>query len=534
VIFLKLVTADEMKEIDGSAIHDYGMPSLVLMENAGLRVIEFLDYLLKDHLHMKRVAIFVGKGNNGGDGLVVARHLLNKGVDVKVFLLGREEDLKGDALVHYMVLIQMQAKIYTILNEKDLKRVQIGLTYTDLIIDAIYGTGFKDNMTALMQEIVNIINKSDKAIISIDIPSGVDASNGMVSSTAIRADYTITLGLVKIGLCLESATPYVGELWLGDISLPNALIIKDSQKNMITSKLAGNLLPERSPNGHKGTFGHALVIGGSEGLSGSVVLAGEAALHTGCGLVTLGIPKNLNQIIEMKTTEIMSKPLPETDAHTISAEALEILAEPLQKVDALIIGPGISRNPITMQFVENVLRETEKPIVLDADGLNVLVGNNDLLSQIKTPMVLTPHPGEMAKIMGITIEQVQENRVELAKHFATMWKKVVVLKGAKTIVALPDGSIYLNLTGNSGMGTGGSGDVLSGIIGSLIAQGLNVAEASILGVYIHGASGDIAKEELGERTMLASDLIRYTGKLLQKLEEVKLYQHNRHNLVRIF
>lgn len=515
---MKLVTGQEMKVLDQQAIESFGIPGVVLMENAGMRVVEVISDYFQGQLEGKRVYIFAGKGNNGGDGLVIARHLVNLGADVKVFLTCNPEELKGDAKINYDILQRMPLKIYAISTEKDLQRVDIALTYGDLIIDALFGTGFRGAASGLVAEVINLINNSRKPVLAVDIPSGLEADTGQVHGPCVKATLTVTFGYPKLGLCLEPGTHYVGKLWLGDISFP--LNLKDNKVKtfLITKEQVVRWLPTREPSGHKGTFGHVLVIGGSEGMSGAAYLASQAALTAGAGVVTAAIPRSLNQVMEAKTTEVLTLPLPETDERSVSLEALPILFNMAQRCEAVVIGPGLSRNANSLSLVRSFLSSVTKPVVVDADALTALAEDPAFKPNPQCPLVLTPHPGEMARLMGVSTKDVQHNRLEMVKSCAAKWNAVVILKGARTLVADAQGQVYLNVTGNSGMGTAGSGDVLAGMVGSFLAQGMPPLPAAAAAVYCHGLAGDWGAEKLGERSLKAGDLLEYLPAVLNMLE----------------
>jgi len=504
---LRIVTAAEMRNLDQAAIGQLGIPGVVLMENAGLGVVQVVEKILGD-VRGRKVLVLAGKGNNGGDGFVVARHLLNMGAEVKVLLLAEADQISGDARINLDILQKMGLKIYSAVNANSLNIVKIAVMYTDLIIDAIYGTGFTGAVSEHAGNIIAMANESGKPIVAVDIPSGVEADSGRVNGPCIRASHTVTFGLPKLGLILEPGAGCCGDLTVADISIPEGLIDRFNIKRfLITGEMVRSWLPARSPESHKGSFGRVVVLGGSEGLTGAAALAAEGALRAGAGLVTLGVPKSLNGIMEVKLTEVMTKPLPETDGKSLSREAQQDIEEMLAGADVAAIGPGLSRNPSTIQLVQELLPNLKIPAVIDADGLNALAWKVEVLQQVQAPLVLTPHPGEMARLIGKTIEEVQANRLETAGEAAREWQKVVVLKGARTVIACPDGSLYINTTGNPGMATGGTGDVLTGIIAGLIAQGLTPQQAAVAGVYLHGAAGDYIKARKGMMALVAGDLL---------------------------
>ncbi|MFA5535857.1 MAG: NAD(P)H-hydrate dehydratase [Bacillota bacterium] len=507
-----LVTGEEMRKLDQDTIQNYFLSSMVLMEQAALRVAELASFKLNNQLANKRILVFTGKGNNGGDGFAAARLLSQAGAIVSVFMICRPEELTGDALTNYRAFQRFGGKTRFLQRESDLQRVALALINTDLIIDALYGTGFKGNVTGLAMDLLNMLNENNIPIIAVDLPSGLHANTGQVGQIAIRANATVTFGLPKIGLLLEPGASFAGELWLGDISLPAQLIKKaDLKTQLISEELCQGLLPLRPSTGHKGTFGHVFAVGGSEGMTGAICLAAEAALRTGSGLVTAGIPRSLNYIMEIKTTEIMTKPLPETEVMSIGLEALEPILSLQGGIEAYLFGPGMFRHPSTGSLLKAVLGRLERPAVLDADALNLLRGENlkELFRNVKGPLVITPHPGEMAGLLGVQVKDVQADRVQIAKEAARDWQVVVVLKGAKTLVADPLGNLYVNSGGNSGLATGGSGDVLAGMVASFLGQGLKTTEAAILAVYLHGLAGDLAAEQKGHFSLTAGDLLDF-------------------------
>ncbi|PKM80179.1 MAG: bifunctional ADP-dependent NAD(P)H-hydrate dehydratase/NAD(P)H-hydrate epimerase [Firmicutes bacterium HGW-Firmicutes-14] len=504
-----LLRAEEMQNLDRTAIKDLGIPGVVLMENAGLQVMKGILEVLGE-VRGKTVTIFAGKGNNGGDGFVVARHLLNAGAEVKVMLFADLVDIAGDAKVNLNILQSMGYKVYPIINPNSLNIVKLAMVYSDLIVDAIFGTGFKGAVSGHVGNVIEIINSSGKPVVSVDIPSGLEANTGAVHGPCIKANRTITFAYAKLGLLIGHGPEYAGELTVADISIPPDLIRSMGiNRFLITSSLVREIMPVRKPDGHKGTYGRILVVGGSDGMSGAAAMAATAALKAGAGLVTLAVPASLHDLMEVKLTEIMTKPLPETEETGISRDALPYVRGILERMDVLAVGPGMSTGESTFEFVRQLVAGLEKPAVIDADGLNALAGNVDVLKSSGVSPVLTPHPGEMARLMGIKTEEVQNNRVETASEAAKNWNAVVVLKGHRTVVADPGGAIYINPTGNPGMASGGTGDVLTGIIAGLLGQRLSPLEAAVAGVYFHGLSGDLAAAQKGMISLVAGDLLDY-------------------------
>jgi NAD(P)H-hydrate epimerase len=515
---MKLVTADEMKGVDQKAIAVYGIPGMVLMENAGLQVIRAIQELLVS-LSGKRILIFAGKGNNGGDGFVIARHLANNGADPKVFLLGKPEELKGEAAANFHILNKMEIKIHPLLTEKDLQRVDIALLYADLLVDAIYGTGFKGSVLGVAGEAIRMMNSAKKPIIAVDVPSGLETDTGRVLGPCVKATCTVTFGLPKLGLFRDPGARYAGTVKVADISLPHKLLLQSQfRHNLIARDWCQGLLPSRDPGGHKGTYGKVLVVGGSPGMTGALCLAAKAALRSGAGLVTALVPASLHHILETKTTEVMTCPLPDVDGGYLSEGAVEPFLQAAEKAAVVVIGMGLGDHGQTVRWLHQVLPAIKVPVVLDADGLNGLVGHTNLLSRMAGPVVVTPHPGEMSRLVGISVARVQDSRIKIARQAAAEWKAIVVLKGAGTIIANPEGDVYLNTSGNPGMATGGTGDVLAGVIAGLIAQGLEAGHAAGVGVFVHGAAGDAAARIKGQIGLIAGDVLAALPEVWRDLE----------------
>lgn len=516
---MKILRAREMKEIDNRASTEYGIPSILLMENAGLRVVEVVEDILQEPTG-KKVVVLVGKGNNGGDGLVVARHLINSNVNVETFLLADASGMTGDAYLNYKILSKMTDKIYPLFSKEDLNRLQISLFTCDLIVDSIYGIGFKGSLSDFETRVVKMINLCRSPVVAVDIPSGVDADTGRVHGEAVKAFHTVTFAAPKLGLVIEPGKDYAGTLTVADISIPTFLLQDDKIKaNLITEDMIRPLIKPRLPESHKGTYGHALVIGGSAGLTGAVIMASYAALRSGAGLVTAALPESLVPVVETALIEVMTAPLAENHQMAIALEALPAVENLLGTASVCAIGPGMSGHPEANGVVRFVLEKAGIPVIIDADGLNALQGDVDVLKDRQIPVILTPHPGEMARLTGKSIKEIQANRVEIARHFAQEWGVGLVLKGNKTVIASPSGEIYINITGNPGMATAGSGDVLCGMIAGLIAQGLKPKEAAIAGVYLHGLIGDYVAEIRGQRGLTAGDLINGIPDILRRFEQ---------------
>lgn len=511
---MKLVSAAEMKEIDRRAMDDFEVPTLSLMENAGKNVAAAASRMLSD-CGGKAVVILSGKGNNGGDGFVAARHLINKGFRVITFLLGEKSEVRGAARENLDKLKEYPREIKS---ENNLKNFKDKILKADLLIDALLGTGVKGHIKGLASATITLLNKSQKPIISVDVPSGLDADTGKPLGVCVQARQTVTFGLPKLGLFLYPGRDIAGEVTIADIGIPAELLTDEKLKiELLTRNKISLLFPERRGDLHKGDCGHILVLAGSTGLSGAAALSSLGAMRTGAGLVTLGIPESLNPIMEVKLTEVMTLPLPETAEGSLSLEAKKRILQMMRKVDTIAIGPGLSTNPETGKLLSDLLVAIEKPIILDADGLNLLNGDISLLKNVRAPLVITPHPGEAGRLIGKESPDVQSDRIGIARKIASQSGAVVALKGAATVIANPEGDVWINPTGNSGMASGGTGDVLTGMIASFIGQGFSEVDAARAAVYIHGKAGDIAAEKTGIYSLIATDIIDNLPIAMQEL-----------------
>jgi len=489
-----------MQNIDKMSIEHFGIPSVVLMENAGSA---FCDELLK-RTNAKNFAVLCGKGNNGGDGSVVARHLFNKGKDVMLIIL--KDNLSGDALINFNIAKSIGVPI------------EIGITDTakeyikncDVIVDALLGIGVKSEPYGDIKTAITLINGANKPVFSVDMPSGISADTGEIFGECVQADVTVTFGLYKIGLACYPARAMAGEVVVRDISFAPGAIESQNIKVNITDCIK---LEKRMQDTHKGSFGKAFVLAGSAGFTGAAYLSSTAALKTGCGTVTLGIPKSLNPIMEQKLTEVMTLPLADNKG-VLCAEALPEIDVAIKKSDVIICGCGLSNNSDISEIIAYILKNAKVPVVLDADGINALKGNLNLLKNANA--VLTPHIGEMARLIDKDIQYVKNNTLTVAQSFAAEYNVVMVLKNAHTIIALPDGNTYINIFGNAGMATAGSGDVLTGIIGGLIGEGLPPSTAAVYGVHIHAKCGDAAAQEVGQRALTATDILNNITNLEKK------------------
>ncbi|MGH9740541.1 MAG: NAD(P)H-hydrate dehydratase [Candidatus Acidiferrales bacterium] len=522
---MKILTAAETREVDRLTAQRYSIPSLTLMENAGRSVAEFIAIQLPSFARRK-IIVVCGKGNNGGDGFVVARHLLQLGARPVVYLFADAHGVKGEAAANLNRWKQTGGEIVAVGDSSAMDSALFDVSGPAIIVDALLGTGVRGSVEGILRRAIDTMNAREPGIpvISIDIPSGLNADTGEVAGTAVRADFTVTFTAPKLGFFLGAAAEYQGQLIVRQIGSPPKLIEEVGQSRLRwsnASEFAKCAIP-RKPEGHKGDYGHALVVAGSVGKTGAAVLASWAALCAGAGLVTVATPEPALPIIAMHTPEVMTAPLPATLAGTISERALEgnAFAALLSGKRALAIGPGLSTQPETQSFVRRIVTGSrEVPIVLDADGLNAFAGRASELNQPAGLLAITPHPGEMARLLGCSIAQVQKNRIEVARKAAADWNAYVILKGHHTIVAAPDGRAYLNSTGNPGMATGGTGDALTGMLAAMTAQFGTGDWHRVLafGVYLHGLAGDVAWEQTGGAPLLASGLIQSIPGAYKKL-----------------
>lgn len=515
---MKVVTAEEMQFIDSRTIDEYGVPGIVLMERAGLAVTS----RIKEIFSPRKVNVVAGGGNNGGDGLVVARNLFNEGWDVRVFLTNKPEELKGDALLQYKIISKHGFKIYS-LNEF-ISHYSSFLTHDSLIVDALLGTGLSKNITGELAEVINLINRSDAKVISIDIPSGISSDTGQIMGEAVEADYTITFGLPKRGHFLYPGARCTGKLFIEDIGFPKELLRSEELKfELLMRDDISPLIPVRLRYSHKGNYGHVLIVAGSKGKTGAALMATKACLRSGAGLVTLGVPETLSEIFQSRVTEEMTLFLPDKGDGTLSQKAIKVILDFLNdKATTLAIGPGIGVSSDTKKILGTLIKSSTRPMVIDADGINSIMGGKTIFLKSKAPIILTPHPGEMVRLLNLTsaylekrgngqitsIQDIEKDRINVALSFSKERGVYLVLKGVPTIIADPDGKVYINSTGNPGMATAGAGDVLTGMIAGFLSQGLSPVHASILGVYMHGFAGDIAASKKGEHSLIATDIIQ--------------------------
>jgi hydroxyethylthiazole kinase-like uncharacterized protein yjeF len=522
---MKVLTADQMREVDRLTTDRYGVPSLQLMENAGAAVADYLSQAFPD-LSTRGILVLCGKGNNGGDGFVVARRLRERGAPPRVFLFAELSAVLGDAAVNLQLWQAGGGELHVVTSKSEWATAREALNEADLVVDALLGTGIKGPVEGLLSSVIDDVNEwrerrpvrlrraRARFVNSVDMPSGLPSGNEDFGGPVIRADATVTFTAPKVGQLLAPQADCVGKLVVRDIGTPCELLHDDPTLKLhwLERGEFRDLPMVRKADSNKGNFGHALIVAGSLGKSGAAVLSGRAALRVGAGLVTVATPAKVLPIVAAGMPEMMTTPLLENDDGTVSLRNLDDdrFAQVARDKSVLAMGPGLSTNPETQQFIRTVLQKLSLPVILDADGLNAFAGQADELRTRKPELLaVTPHPGEMGRLLGATARDVQAKRLEVALDAAAKWKAFVILKGFHTILATPDGRAYVNTTGNPGMATGGTGDVLTGMLAGLTAEfgSKNWEHVLGLGVYLHGLAGDVAAERVGEAPLVASDLI---------------------------
>ena len=514
---MKILTSKQMQGVDKEAIEQVGIIGPILMENAGIQIMnEVLKKFPK--IEDERVVIVAGKGNNGGDGFVVARHLFNRRCRPVVLLLASRKDLKGDAALNAGIAGKVGIVIKEIMSARQWGANKKILSKATLLVDAIFGTGLTSPARGLYAKVIQDINECGAFKVAVDIPSGLSADTFEIIGPCVKADLTVTLAAAKIAHVLPPAEDYIGVLKIGDISAPPFLLEDQKFKlEMVEKDRIRPYFKRRKKATHKGTYGHLLILAGSIGKTGAAVMAGRAALKMGAGLVTAGVPQTCLPMVARSMMELMTEPLPETDEGTLSEDALPEVLGLLKGKDALMLGPGISMHESTNKFVLSLLPKMRIPAVLDADALNILAAKPDILKSLSKPAVVTPHPGEFARLLGLSTKKVLDKRLELVPRFARKFGIFVVLKGYRTLISTPSGEVYINPTGNPGMATAGSGDVLSGVIASMIVQEKNILDAVLAAVYLHGLSGDMAASRIGEKSLTARNIITYLPSAIKSL-----------------
>ena len=516
---MKIVTTDEMREIERRAA-EIGLPPEVLMENAGLAIAREVKGWLGSAAG-RQILILVGPGNNGGDGLVAARHLHDWGSRVHIYLCNERAD------ANFRIAMERGIPCTVASEDKNLADLDSILSSSDIVIDALFGTGKLRPLEGIYKQVLNRLRQAKEAqpglrVIALDLPSGLDADSGATDPSCAAADLTITLGYPKLGLFSFPGRDLVGQFVVADIGIPPHLV-KDIATELITEEYVRAMLPKRPRNAHKGTFGRVLVCAGSLHYIGAAYLACEGAIRVGAGLVTLATARSLQPVLATKLTEVTYAPLPESEPGFINSEAAKVLHERLSGYDVLLMGCGLSQHPSVMEFITDSVLELppslSPALVIDADALNTLAQTPGWWQRLSQDAILTPHPGEMARLSGLSMEEIGRDRLGVARGEAARWRKTVVLKGAHTLVASPDGEAKISSVANPGLASAGTGDVLSGAIAGLMAQGLSPFTAAACGVYLHGAAGELVREELGDAGMVASDLLLALPRAIKKIKE---------------
>ncbi len=511
-----IVTASQMQEMDRRTIQEFGIPGRVLMENAGRGATR----VFLKRLHSRgpgRVGVLAGRGNNGGDGFVMARYLAQRGIEVKVFLLDRADRVQGDAAANLQLLAAADVPVIEIPDGQAFATHLSEIQHQAYWIDALLGTGLNADVKGYYRQAIDFINASNRPVLAVDIPSGLNADTGQPCGACIRAAATVTFAFAKIGHVSYPGAQYCGHVDVIDIGIPPAMVHATAvRQELVLAPSIQTILGRRAADTHKGRTGHVLAIAGSTGKTGAAAMSAMSVLRAGAGLVTLAVPESLNAILESHLIEAMTVPLPDQGTGLILEEAFDTVVSAAQGKQALALGPGLGTASHTRNLVSRIIREIDLPMVIDADGLNNLAGHIGWLKGRKGATVLTPHPGEMARLTDLSTQQIQQDRMTAARDLAKATHAHVVLKGARTVTAEPDGRVWINPTGNSGMAAGGMGDVLTGLIAGLLAQGFTASEACRAGVYLHGLAADILAQTT-PRGYLATEVMNTIPLAIQRV-----------------
>jgi len=505
-----------MREADRRTIDDIGIPSLVLMENAGRQTVAAMEAVHSD-LAERQVAVLCGRGNNGGDGFVVARTLAQRGVDVSVFLLGRVADVRGDARINLEILGRLGITVVEVADSQAWELHCSEVSDCTLIVDAIFGTGLNAPVSGLIESVVADVNASGIPVVAIDLPSGLSADSPEPIGPSIEAGLTVTLAAPKLPLVLPPAEIRAGDIVIADIGIPGDVLdaVEGPRVDLLTRGSMRELITPRAADSHKGDYGRVLIVAGSRGKTGAAHLSAVGALRSGAGLVTIATPASCQSVIAAMAPEYMTEGLSE-GPDGLDMEGVDRVLEWAR--DVVAIGPGLGVAAATREFVRQLVDRATMPMVIDADGLNAFAGDPDRLAGREgRDVIITPHPGEMGRLVGMSTDEVQSSRLEVARNFAVAHHVYVVLKGHRTLIATPDEKIFINPTGNPGMATGGTGDVLTGMIAAWLAQLLDAEAACKLAVYLHGMAGDLAEADEGEVSMTASDVAGHLGDAMLEL-----------------
>lgn len=525
---MRVAFPKQIKEIDRRCAAEYDIPELKLMENAGRNVyLETVAYCKRQNCfpEHRNVVCICGKGNNGGDGFVAARYFLNYGWHVETFVCASSIEA-GSTAENYDRLKNMDAEIIH-LTEEHFSYFLEAISHADVIIDAMFGTGLHSAVRGMQAKVITAVNQTARGlVVAVDIPSGIDGNTGSVLGAAIRADLTVGMAVAKAGNLQYPGKAYGGELVVTEIGVPQELLQDVGIRTFQTeSGLVKSLFPPRQKESNKGTYGRVGIITGSVGMTGAGILAAKAALRTGAGLVYLIVPQAISAIYECASLETVTMPIGTGTTYFTEEDVFQVL-KACETMDTIVLGPGIGRKEETLGFLQSFLEKVDtlpnsesKTLILDADALNLLSYQVEQLKEVQMNTVLTPHPGEMARLYGTTIDVIQKDRIQVAKSFAATYETIVVLKGAVSVIGLPDGTVFLNPTGNPGMATAGSGDVLCGVLGAMTAANDDVDMTVPCGVYLHGLAGDLATEDLGEYSVIAGDIVDHLSAAVLKIQK---------------
>jgi ADP-dependent NAD(P)H-hydrate dehydratase / NAD(P)H-hydrate epimerase len=515
---MRILTAEAMREVDRAAIEELGIPSLVLMENAAIGVVEAIGESFGE---AESAAVFCGPGNNGGDGLAVARHLSVRGWEVRIFLVAGGRPLSNDAAVQLSICRKAELAVMEVASPADLAGAAEAAAECDLVVDALFGTGLTRPLEGLFADAVEAINDLPIPCVAVDLPSGLSGSEAQPIGPHVEADLTVTFAAPKVAHVFPPASDSVGEMAVTDLGIPPRLVEDVEEEagdlHLLVGEELAELIPERDPDSHKGDYGHALIVAGSPGKAGACILAARAAVRAGAGLVTAAVPEPILQTVDLGSIESMTLALPVGASGHLAERAADVVLEAAEGKAALALGPGLGQEISTVAAIRRIALECPLPLVLDADGINAFAGKAADLAGRRAETILTPHPGELGRLLGISTAQIQEDRIAAARGAAEETGAIVILKGHMTLVASGT-AVFVNPTGNPGMATGGTGDVLTGLIAGLLAQGLDALDAAVLGVYLHGLAGDLAASRLGEMVLAANDLIEILPAALAALK----------------
>jgi hydroxyethylthiazole kinase-like uncharacterized protein yjeF len=509
---MKVAKVDEMKDLDRRATEEFSISQDLLMENAGQAV--YFVMLQEFGIKNNKFIVFCGGGNNGGDGFVVARKIHSNGGEVKVFLLDAEAKFRGAAKRNFEIISRMPIEISRI---SSIETLIHELLDCDAVVDAIFGTGLVREVSGIYKDVIQLINESQSTVFSVDIPSGINGNTGEVMGVAVKADYTVTFGLPKLGNMLYPGYEHCGKLYVSHISFPPALYNSDSIKLAINNPVE---LPKRATDTHKGSYGKALFIAGSSSYLGAPYFSALSFLKAGGGLSYLATPKSLSPFIASKGSEVVFVPQKETPSGSIALENKDELLEFSRTVDMVVLGPGLSLGRETKDLVGELTTKIDKPLLIDGDGITAIAEDLGKIKKREAPTILTPHLGEMSRITKMEIGEIDKNKTDVLQRTSRDLNAIIILKGAHSLIGYPDGTVFINVSGNSGMATAGSGDALTGTIAAMYGLGLSLEDAVRMGVFIHGFSGDVAAVDKGEDGITAQDILDYLP------ETMKLYRDN--------